>query len=348
MLRSPYSIVSKITKRRGFTLPRYSQRQAFPLINHSVQSWNLLLRNASSLSTDACPEGGSPATLGSDVPGANKGDEFMIAMFTCKVCETRSARKISKIAYYHGSVLVRCPGCKNLHVLADHQGFFDDDGIDIEKILEERGEKVQRGILPAGSDDEHVYELSELDKYILSSTKSKSIRLDDMKEVEPVTMRNAISDSKKQSRQSNKAEVSAETAVPNPSQGQSPQHGAEHIPVLVQLREHRFGSTVESTGTIFAGFSSLKDDTLLNALKSNVSLSIEGIEDSSLEDLFERLPNIQSDSEIFRKFSAEGAHYLGIDTSSLESGKPLRALLSLSGDVKDTKAYDVISIHYKQ
>jgi len=81
----------------------------------------------------------------SDVPGSEKGGRKLAIIYTCKVCETRSAKKFTEHAYQNGLVMVRCPGCENLHLIADRLGVFDDSkgGWDIEKYLNEMGERVQ-------------------------------------------------------------------------------------------------------------------------------------------------------------------------------------------------------------
>ncbi|GLE05995.1 hypothetical protein PINS_up015206 [Pythium insidiosum] len=64
-------------------------------------------------------------------------------LFTCTVCNTRSAKTISKHAYYKGVVLARCPGCENLHLIADRLGWFEDESTDVESMLKQRGENVK-------------------------------------------------------------------------------------------------------------------------------------------------------------------------------------------------------------
>lgn len=57
-----------------------------------------------------------------ELEGMTRGQLHM--EFTCKVCQTRSAKRFSKQAYHKGVVLIKCSGCQNLHLVADNLGWF--------------------------------------------------------------------------------------------------------------------------------------------------------------------------------------------------------------------------------
>ena len=76
-----------------------------------------------------------------------KAREAYLFVYTCKVCGSRSERKISKRAYHHGVVLVKCPGCDKNHLVADNLKWFEDAPVNIEKIMEREGQSVFTGTL---------------------------------------------------------------------------------------------------------------------------------------------------------------------------------------------------------
>ena len=81
------------------------------------------------------------------IPGAQSGGKKLAIVFTCTVCDTRSIKQFTEHSYEKGVVLVRCPGCQNLHLIADRLGMFEDKGADgagwdIESALVKLGESV--------------------------------------------------------------------------------------------------------------------------------------------------------------------------------------------------------------
>lgn len=90
--------------------------------------------------TTSITDSGNPLD---SIPGTKTGKKRLVMVYTCKKCNTRSAKKFSEHAYKKGVVLFRCPGCESLHLIADNLGMFG-DGKDwnIEKYLKECGEDV--------------------------------------------------------------------------------------------------------------------------------------------------------------------------------------------------------------
>lgn len=100
------------------------------------------------LTVDACKESdesrlekeGNTFTSLEDLPGVKSEGEKYVILYTCKVCDHRSGQKISKQAYHNGAVVVRCPKCFNLHLIADNMGVFEDPGWNIQSFMKEQGE----------------------------------------------------------------------------------------------------------------------------------------------------------------------------------------------------------------
>ena len=84
------------------------------------------------------------AKMSGENPEINK----MQLKYTCKVCNARNVKIISKLAYTKGVVIVKCGGCSNNHLIADNLGWWpelEEKGIrNIEDLLLAKGETVKR------------------------------------------------------------------------------------------------------------------------------------------------------------------------------------------------------------
>jgi mitochondrial protein import protein ZIM17 len=54
-------------------------------------------------------------------------------------------------------VLIKCPGCSNRHLIADHLKVFSDTRVTLQDIL--KGEKISRGRVVTGFDGQEDVEL---------------------------------------------------------------------------------------------------------------------------------------------------------------------------------------------
>ena len=111
-----------------------SQDLQLTLDSIQTQSQQQQQKSSSSSSTTTTSSSSSP-TLNlnlNDIPGTSTGvkpssNRQLAILYTCNVCNTRSAKKFTERAYNHGVVLVRCPNCESLHLIADRLGYFSDD-----------------------------------------------------------------------------------------------------------------------------------------------------------------------------------------------------------------------------
>jgi len=98
-------------------------------------------------------------------------------MFTCKKCQRRTTKLISKLAYNKGVVIVRCEGCKNNHLIADNLGWFSEIGkkTNIERIMELKGETVRKVM----NDEDGYYEAVLKEEFKSQNKDADEIKPDD-------------------------------------------------------------------------------------------------------------------------------------------------------------------------
>ena len=91
-------------------------------------------------------------------------------------------------AFTKGVVLARCPGCDNLHLIADRLGWFEDDSFDVMEAATKKGDAVRRldighGVAADAAQAARtittgVFELTPEDLATLKHP-SRSVKLDD-------------------------------------------------------------------------------------------------------------------------------------------------------------------------
>jgi mitochondrial protein import protein ZIM17 len=122
---------------------RQQARARYSSSNGSCSSTTVQSKTISATSCNIEDKDKSDMTI--NIPGSQTGGKKLAIIFTCTVCDTRSAKQFTENAYQKGVVIVTCPGCQNKHLIADNLGFFEDredGGWNIEKAMEKMGQPV--------------------------------------------------------------------------------------------------------------------------------------------------------------------------------------------------------------
>lgn len=127
----------------------------------------------------------TPGTGDLTIPGAEKGGRKLALVFTCTVCNTRSAKQFTEQAYNHGVVIVTCPGCQRQHLIADRLGYFQDGAFDLDTIAAQTGQTFKR-VTDRNSDGGGIVQITLEDlvgkdkmKELLQSAQGKKGGVDD-------------------------------------------------------------------------------------------------------------------------------------------------------------------------
>eukprot|EP00756_Hemistasia_phaeocysticola_P032494 Hpha_TRINITY_DN16410_c0_g1::TRINITY_DN16410_c0_g1_i1::g.162591::m.162591/K17808/ZIM17, DNLZ, Tim15; mitochondrial protein import protein ZIM17 len=120
--------------------------------------------------------------LGGTGMGTDTGELALVFQCTAeldggKKCGTQAIKRFSKVAYTKGVVIIECPGCKNKHVIADNLGWFHDGAQNIEDLMKQKGETLQKVSVNQAEFDQFL-KGSKVDTKSGSLPKDASICLD--------------------------------------------------------------------------------------------------------------------------------------------------------------------------
>ncbi|KAE8353598.1 DNL zinc finger-domain-containing protein [Aspergillus coremiiformis] len=138
-LSRPFSQLTNRLTRPSLTLPWASVRISVPAstLRYNSNSANPLTDQAADAARDAENE--------EENRRRREQEPAYEITFTCRPCGERSSHRLSKQGYHRGTVVIRCPSCKNRHIISDHLNIFYDKKTTLEDILAEQGGKLKRG-----------------------------------------------------------------------------------------------------------------------------------------------------------------------------------------------------------
>ncbi|CAD6893793.1 unnamed protein product [Tilletia controversa] len=171
-LRSP----SSFARQSGQCIPPIRQSRHF---SHATAVWRDAGQGAAS-SLPATTASQSSSSQSESESGSKSIGEIkprLSLTFTCTVpdCGHRSTHEFSKQAYTRGIVLVKCPGCQNRHLIADHLGWFNESAGEprtVEEMVAAKGETVKRGFKYSDGEGGHAIEIEPEDDAESGSTPS--------------------------------------------------------------------------------------------------------------------------------------------------------------------------------
>jgi hypothetical protein len=87
----------------------------------------------------------------------------MAIVFTCAKCDTRAVKAFTRQAYEAGLVLITCPGCQSMHLIADHLGWFGDSAFKVSFSLEKHA--LEQHALEQHALEQHALEQHALEQH---------------------------------------------------------------------------------------------------------------------------------------------------------------------------------------